>query len=180
MIIRKASAADLPAVAAIYEAIHDCEASGLCTTGWMRGVYPTLATVQAAFDRNDLFVIEAEERLLACAVINQQQMDAYAGAPFMYPADPNEVMVLHTLAVDPAFARKGYGKAFVKFYERFAQEQGCSVLRMDTNARNASARRLYNRLGYREAAIVPCVFNNIPGVELVLLEKKLTHCEGKE
>ena len=44
---------------------------------------------------------------------------------------------------------------------------------MDTNAKNAAARRLYSRLGYREAGIVPCVFNGIPDVRLVCLEKKL-------
>ena len=36
-----------------------------------------------------------------------------------------------------------------------------------------AARRLYARLGYREIGIVPTVFNGIPGVDLVLLEKNL-------
>ncbi len=44
---------------------------------------------------------------------------------------------------------------------------------MDTNAKNAAARRLYQKLGYGEPDIVPCTFNGIPGVQLVLLEKKL-------
>ena len=42
------------------------------------------------------------------------------------------------------------------------------MLRMDTNEKNAAARRLYARLGYREADIVPCAFNSIPNVRLVL------------
>ena len=49
-----------------------------------------------------------------------------------------------------------------------------TVLRMDTNAKNAAARRLYQKLGYAEPDIVPCIFNGIPNVQLVLLEKKLT------
>ena len=44
-----------------------------------------------------------------------------------------------------------------------AQENGCTVLR-----------RLYQKLGYAEPDIVPCIFNGIPNVQLVLLEKKLT------
>ena len=47
----------------------------------------------------------------------------------------------------------------------------CPYLRMDTNAKNQAARKLYARLGYWEADIVPCVFNGIPGVQLVCLEK---------
>ena len=54
-----------------------------------------------------------------------------------------------------------------------ARENGCTVLRMDTNAKNAAARRLYQKLGYAEPDIVPCTFNGIPNVRLVLLEKKL-------
>lgn len=44
---------------------------------------------------------------------------------------------------------------------------------MDTNAKNLRARAMYAALGYREAGIVPCVFNGIPDVMLVHLEKKL-------
>lgn len=68
--------------------------------------------------------------------------------------------------------------AFIPFAERrkrrWRRENGCTVLRMDTNAKNAAARRLYQKLGYAEPDIVPCKFNGIPNVQLVLLEKKLT------
>ena len=32
---------------------------------------------------------------------------------------------------------------------------------------------MYQKLGYEEIGIVPCVFNGIEGVQLVLLEKRL-------
>ena len=62
---------------------------------------------------------------------------------------------------------------FVTAYEQYALEKGCSYLRMDTNAVNQTARILYRHLGYEEIGIVPCVFNGIPDVQLVCLEKKL-------
>ena len=64
-------------------------------------------------------------------------------------------------------------RAALKFYEDYARENGCLYLRMDTNARNQTARKMYAGLGYWEAGIMPCVFNGIPGVQLVCLEKKL-------
>ena len=82
-------------------------------------------------------------------------------------------MVLHTLVIAPQAFGKGYGKAFVKFYEDYTLSQGCCYLRMDTNARNLRARAMYKKLGYKEIGIVPCVFNGIDGVKLVLLEKRL-------
>ncbi|MBR6653148.1 MAG: GNAT family N-acetyltransferase, partial [Oscillospiraceae bacterium] len=78
-----------------------------------------------------------------------------------------------TLVVDPTEYKKGVGRSFVDYYEQMARDMECTVLRMDTNERNNRARRLYKRLGYREAGIVPCVFNGIPDVMLVCLEKKL-------
>lgn len=82
-------------------------------------------------------------------------------------------MVLHCLAVDPAQMRNGYGKAFIAFYETYARQCGCTALRMDTNAKNTRARKLYQTLGYEEVGIVPCVFNRIPNVQLVCLEKDI-------
>ncbi|MBQ8537172.1 MAG: GNAT family N-acetyltransferase [Clostridia bacterium] len=173
MVIRQACPADLKRVAAIYDAIHTAEEAGQCTTGWVRGVYPTLQTAEAALARGDLFVGEAKGKLVGSAIINQHQTDAYTSGPWQHPAPDNEVMVLHTLTIDPSVSRRGYGRAFVKFYEDYALANGCRYLRMDTNARNARARAIYKRLGYDEIAIVPCCFNGIEGVPLVLLEKKL-------
>ena len=111
--------------------------------------------------------------MAASGVINQRQVDVYADGNWLYPAEDREVIVLHTLTVDPELSGRGIGRAFVQFYEDTARERGCAVLRMDTNAKNAAARRLYAHLGYREADIVPCDFNRIPKIHLVLLEKKL-------
>ena len=49
----------------------------------------------------------------------------------------------------------------------------CTELRIDTNQRNTRARKLYKSLGYEEIGIVSCVFNGIPDVQLVCLEKDL-------
>ena len=43
----------------------------------------------------------------------------------------------------------------------------------NNNEKNSAARALYKKLGYTEAGIVPTVFNGIPGVNLVCLEKTL-------
>ena len=171
--IRKAEEKDLPAVARLYDAIHDAEASGAVTTGWLRGVYPVRATAEAALARGDLFVLEEDGAVRGAALINSLQVDVYAGAPWEFPAGDDEVCVLHTLVIDPAAAGRGLGTRFVRFYEDLARRSGRPELRIDTNARNGAARGLYRKLGYREIAVVPTTFNGIPGVDLVLLEKRL-------
>ena len=171
--IRKAELRDLDAVEEIYRKIHAAEARGECTTGWIGGVYPIRATAEAALKRDDLFVLEEDGAVMAAAVINQLQVDVYAGAPWEFEAEDSEVCVFHTLTVDPDLRGKGIGTRFMAFYEQTAREMGCPELRIDTNARNTNARALYKKLGYKEIDIVPTVFNGIPGVNLVLLEKHL-------
>ena len=74
MDIRKAQRSDIDSIEAIYDRIHDSEEQGLTTIGWIRGVYPTRKTAEAALERDDLFVIVEGEKVVAAAVINQTQV----------------------------------------------------------------------------------------------------------
>ena len=107
IVIRKANAGDIDAVSEIYEHIHTAEEQGKAVIGWIRGIYPERETAEAALSRGDLFVEEAEGRIVGTAIINQIQVDTY------------------------------------------------------------------KKLGYTEIAVMPCVFNGIPDVQLVCLEKHL-------
>ena len=176
MLIRKASESDLSRVADIYAAIHTEEEAGRARIGWQREIYPTFDTARAAWQRDDLFVLEEDGSILGAAIINQIQVDVYGDAPWEYKTGDDAVCVLHTLVVDPSAGRRGLGMAFVRYYEDYAREHGLMELRMDTNEINHRARQMYQKLGYREIAVVPTVFNGIPNVNLVLLEK---HISGK-
>ena len=171
--ISKAGKEHINEIADIYEAVHDMEEAGRCTIGWIRKIYPTRATAEAALDRGDLFVQLENGNVVGAAIINQLQPDGYDKGKWTVAAPAERIMVLHTLVIDPSYMHHGLGRAFVAYYEKYALDCGCSFLRMDTNARNVRARQMYSRLGYTEVDIVPCVFNGIPDVQLVLLEKVL-------
>ena len=170
---RKATIEDLDAIVSAYQHTHNAEEAGLTTIGWKREIYPTIETAEAAFERDDMYVCEIDGNVVASAIINQIQVDVYADVEWEQPAEDNEVLVLHTLDVDPKSRFDGVGKGFVKFYEDMAKEMNCKSLRMDTNATNKIARKFYNGLGFKEIGIVPTVFNGIPGINLVMLEKVL-------
>lgn len=171
---RKATLQDLDAIENIYDAIHTQEEAGVTNIGWVRDIYPTRDTAQEAIETGDMFVqLNDADELVGAARINQIQVPEYADANWEQDAPADEVMVLHTLVIDPTAAGRGYGKKFMAFYEQYALENGCPYLRMDTNEKNARARTLYNKLGFAERGIIPCVFNGIDGVQLVCLEKTL-------
>jgi len=170
---RKAGVHDIDEITALYMDVHTEEEAGRMSTGWIRSIYPTRETVESMIATDDLFVQEAEGKIVAVGRINQVQVDVYANVDWEYKVSDEEVMVLHTLAVLPSEQGKGYATQFCKFYEEYSLENGCRYLRIDTNEKNKRARALYKRIGYREAGIVPCVFNGIAGVPLVCLEKKV-------
>lgn len=173
MLIRKAYIEDLDAITEIYNHIHDFEEAGKVEIGWNRKIYPTRETAIEALSRRDLFVLEDQDTIVATAIINQNQVDTYQKGHWQYIANDDEVMVLHTLVVDPYISHRGYGKTFVSYYENYALHYGAPYLRMDTNAHNQRARAMYKKLGYQEIDIIPCTFNGLKDVPLVLLEKKL-------
>ena len=108
--IRKATETDIPAVAEIYEQLHSAEEAGQVTIGWIRGVYPTEDTARQALERDDLFVEEANGKIVGAAILNQRQMDAYYEAEWRYAAKDQDVMVLHTLVISPEESGEGSGK----------------------------------------------------------------------
>ncbi len=173
IMIRLAKETDIPGVVTIFNKILELEARGEVCTGWKKGIYPTEQTALDALSKEELFVLEENNRILAAARINQEQVPVYALCRWKYAAPDSEVMVIHTLVVDPDASGCGIGSKYVRFYEDFALQHGCRYLRMDTNQINERARALYKNLGYSEQGIVPCVFNGIDGVQLVCLEKRL-------
>ena len=173
MMIWKATAKDIDAVEKLYDAIHTAEENGKQTIGWIRGIYPVRKTAEMALARDDLFVLEDDGKICGTGILNKIQVDSYAEGHWEHEVPDERVCVLHTLVIDPDSAGKGYGRVFIEYYETYAQENGCTELRIDTNARNAVARAMYKKHGYTEIGIVPTVFNSIEGVQLVLLEKYL-------
>lgn len=171
--IRKAVESDIDDVCAIYDHIHTEQEKGNVSVGWVRGIYPIRATANDAICRNDLFVEKTDEKIVGTAIINHIQPDTYKKAVWRYNANDNEIMVLHTLVIDPYVKGNGFGRTFVEFYEQYALKHSCKYLRIDTNELNVNARIFYKKLNYREIGVLPCNFNGIPNVNLVMLEKCL-------
>jgi len=173
-VVRRATRDDLEAVAAIYESIHELEASGRLTVGWRRGVYPVYDTAVGALAAGSLFVMESDDLVVASAIINSLQPEAYATVEWFYPAAPERVGVLHTLVVDPRRGHRGLGRRFVAFFEDYCRRQGLEVARLDTQVVNTRPFNLYPRLGYRLAGVETTRFENLPRpVRLAMFEKKL-------
>lgn len=81
-----------------------------------------------------------------------------------------EAQVL-SLAVHPACARKGAGRALLSALLEGARARGCSAATLEVSERNAPARRLYETEGFRETGRRPGFYPD--GSDAVLMDKAL-------
>lgn len=173
-IIRKANSEDIPAVAEIYSLIHQKEARGEVAIGWNPKTYPIRETAEKALLDNTLFVMTIDDEVVASAVINHIQLDAYSLPQWKYPVPPDKVGVIHTLVVNPNYTGRGLGKLFVAFFENYCRLEGCEVVRLDTQEKNIGPLNMYPKLGYHLAGIFNTTFQDLPSeIRLALFEKKL-------
>ena len=122
-----------------------------------------------------MFVCELDGKTVASGIINELQPDAYRCDLWGEHLNDSYVLVLHTLVVSPDAMGRGIGRKFVAFYESYSRGHGYRALRIDTQAKNLRARKMYAVLGFREVGIVTTdSFNGLPPVQLVLLEKCLS------
>lgn len=56
------------------------------------------------------------------------------------------------LAVDPAFQKRGIGKALINHSLDYFRGRGLKLVRIETNDANLTSQHLYTKLGFVEAA----------------------------
>lgn len=136
-----------PAATADLDRLLAIERAWPTTPGWSR------AQFEAELGR--LWVAEEEGRVVG-----------YAG----FSCVPPEAQVT-TIAVDPAAARRGLGRALLKALIERARASGCALLQLEVGARNAPALKLYESEGFRVVGRRPKYYND--GSDALLMDKDL-------
>ena len=172
--IRPATAGDLPAIEAIYNAIFDVEEAGPVYTNWQRGKYPTYDTARQVLEQGTLYVGEDESGFLWGVVnLNGVQLPEYADIPWQFSAEDAQVAVPHTLCIHPQRAGQGLARRMIAFCEDTARAQGKTVMRLDTWEGNLPANHLYPLLGYSLAGATEFFFQGYIHEILNCYEKRL-------
>ncbi len=71
--IRKATKDDIKNIAVLYNDVIDANTQ----VGWVKGIYPNEQTAEIAVNNVEMFVIEADGKIAASAIINQKQAPVY-------------------------------------------------------------------------------------------------------
>ena len=169
--IRPAVAEDLDAIAETYSELFSYEQIHGSSSNWISGVYPTRAGAAASLEAGTLYVLTEGGQVRGSMILNQEQAPDYASIPWTIPAQPEQVMVVHTLCIPPSKARRGWGRAMVAFALETARARGCSVLRLDTAVVNHPAAALYEGMGFHRAGQAHVIHQGLIPEDLLFFEQ---------
>lgn len=168
--IRKAKMTDIAAIADTYTALLTYEQQNGGHSNWKLGVYPTIAVPEAKVPTGTMYVLEENGQIVASMVLNNDQAEEYAAIEWQYPGKGNQVLVIHTLCIPPQMSGHGYGRQMVEYAKKYAEESGCTTIRIDTYAHNEPAKRLYLKNGFRIAGYGRILLQGLIDEEQVYLE----------
>jgi ribosomal protein S18 acetylase RimI-like enzyme len=134
--------------------------------------YPNPGVFERDVELAQLWVTEiadgGETQIAGIAAITTDQQPEYANVGW----DTSELaIVVHRLAVDPAFQGKGIAAALMQQAEIVARSRGITILRVDTNSQNQATKKLFPKLGYLFAGETGFSFR--PGLRFLCYEKRL-------
>jgi ribosomal protein S18 acetylase RimI-like enzyme len=167
MLIRPAQIEDIPPLMALVQRVVPLmHAAG--NFQW-DDKYPDEQAFQRDINLGQLWIADPQNGALAgvAAITNDQPQEyAQVGWDIHEPA-----IVVHRLAVDPAYRGAGIASALMQQAEAVARSKDIALLRVDTNTRNEATRRLFPKFGYILAGEIS--FNFRAGLRFLCYEKRL-------
>lgn len=163
--VRKGGMSDLPAVSRLLLRVcRWAQRQPVNPCGWRSGFYPKEEDAAAALSEGTLWILENGGIPAGVAVFNHKQAPAYRKGNWQTPAADPEVLVIHTLTVDPACSGRGGARLLIDAACKLGRETGCKAIRLDAFTGNYRAICLYENYGFRLAGTVDLGLN-VPGLK---------------
>ena len=171
MTFQKAAPADFMRVRDFYWRLID--AMDPDTIGWKKGIYPTDEFLHESLSRGELYTLSDGGTLCGCVILNSESNEGYAGVPWTRALAPDEVLIPHALAVDPAIQGRGCGRTLVREMLSLARSEGKKAVRLDILSGNDAAERLYTRAGFQFVQAKPMFYEDTGWTEYKMFELNL-------
>lgn len=108
--------------------------------------YPSLEKLQNDIEKEELYVLEEENMIIAIIVLTPNMDEVYRNIDWLNKTDNN--LYVHRLATSPEFWGKGYARTMMEFAEEFARKKNFHSIRLDTFSKNARNQKFYGARGY--------------------------------
>jgi ribosomal protein S18 acetylase RimI-like enzyme len=108
--------------------------------------YPTLDYFEDDINKGNMRVIESNDELIGIITFNEFQDDEYKDVRWLTATGNN--LVIHRLAVNPKWQRKGVARFLMDYAEDYAFKKGYASIRLDAFSDNKRVLRFYRNRGY--------------------------------
>lgn len=108
--------------------------------------YPSKQAFVNDIDRNELFVLQVDKKIIGTIVISTLMDDEYIPIEWLTPNDKN--IYIHRLSIHPDYQGKSYARKLMDFAESYAKEKGFVSVRLDTFSQNKRNQKFYEARGY--------------------------------
>lgn len=168
--ITRATPADFDALWQLYSDVCAHQAKDPYSPQWTLGVYPAVEDVRRHLEAGDLYVGWSDDAPVAAMVATMHEDPEYAEVPWVTPAAPEEVAVIHLLAVHPRARGHRAGSALVREAIRLAREAGKRAIHLDVVPGNRAASRIYLAAGFTCAGTFPIFYEDTGTMDFEMYE----------
>lgn len=171
--IRPATPDDLDATLAFYYQLIDDLDGKKESPRWEKDVWPSRPMLEADIAAGSLHIALLDGEVVGGMVLDHARPDGYDAAPWNVPADEDEAMVAHLVAVSARHQGKGIGTTLMRTAADICRDAGARALRLDVIDGNAPAARLYERVGFQHISHVQLYYEDTGWDDFDLYELEL-------
>lgn len=171
--ITQATLADFDAMWQFYADVCAHQAEDAFSPQWTLGTYPAVEDIRGHLEAGDLYVGWINGTPAAAMVVTMHEDPEYANVPWKTAAAPDEVAVIHLLAVHPRARGRHAGAALTREAIRLARAAGKRVMHLDVVPGNEVASRIYAAEGFARACTYQIFYEDTGLVDFDMYELEL-------
>lgn len=120
-----------------------------------------------------MYTLTENDALCAYVILNSECNEGYRDCPWSIVCSDDDVLIPHTLAVNPKMQGKGIGKIVVKNILAIAKSENKKAVRLDVLGACKAAERLYLGCGFQFVAAKNMYYEDTGRTEYKMFELNL-------
>lgn len=126
--------------------------------------YPNLEFIETNIRKGELYISTVNHNLISCVVLNNRFDPEYEGINWTVNAKPQEIIIIHTFAVNSDFSGRGIGKEIFNQIKNIAITNNKKTIRLDIINGNTGAQKVFEKFGFEYVDTVE-IFHDAVGLE---------------
>lgn len=110
--------------------------------------YPNLEFIKNSILNEELYIYKRNETIIASVVVNNKFSPEYDKIQWSINAKPNEIIIIHTFAINPNFQNHKIGKQIFNRIKETALKNNKKTIRIDVIDGNVGAEKVFKKLGF--------------------------------